>query len=151
MKLKLRLPLLSVLLIALLTACGSKTTENELQDGYYTAQAAEFSHGWKEYVTIIVKGGSIVSVEYNAENASGFIKSWDSNYMQTMLHSNGTYPNEYTRYYANQLLEGQGEGSIDALSGASSSHGSFQLLAKAVLEQARLGDSSIVFVDTDAH
>lgn len=45
MKLKLRLPLLSVLLIALLTACGSKTTENELQDGYYTAQAAEFSHG----------------------------------------------------------------------------------------------------------
>lgn len=151
MKLKLRLPLLSVLLIALLTACGSKTTENELQDGYYTAQAAEFSHGWKEYVTIIVKGGSIVSVEYNAENASGFIKSWDSNYMQTMLHSNGTYPNEYTRYYANQLLEGQGEGSIDALSGASSSHGSFQLLAKAVLEQARLGDSSIVFVDTAAH
>lgn len=81
MKLKLRLPLLSVLLIALLTACGSKTTENELQDGYYTAQAAEFSHGWKEYVTIIVKGGSIVSVEYNAENASGFIKSWDSNWL----------------------------------------------------------------------
>lgn len=90
-------------------------------------------------------------MEYNAENASGFIKSWDNAYMQTMLHSNGTYPNEYTRYYANQLLEGQGEGSIDALSGASSSHGSFQLLAKAVLEQARLGDSSIVFVDTDAH
>ena len=44
--------------------------------------------------------GSIVSVEYNAENASGFIKSWDNAYMQTMLHTNGTYPNEYTRYYA---------------------------------------------------
>ena len=148
MKLKLRLPLLSVLLIALLTACGSKTTENELQDGYYTAQAAEFSHGWKEYVTIIVKGGSIVSVEYNAENASGFIKSWDSNYMQTMLHSNGTYPNEYTRFYAAQLLERQEADRIDALSGATSSYGSFQKLAAAVLEQARKGDSSIVFVDT---
>ena len=140
---------LSLLLIApLLSACGGSS---ELQDGYYTAQAEAFSHGWKEYITILVKGGSIVSVEYNAENASGFIKSWDNAYMQTMLHSNGTYPNEYTRYYANQLLEGQGEGSIDAISGASSSHGSFQLLAKAVLEQARLGDSSIVFVDTDAH
>ena len=140
--------LLSLLLVLLLTACGNQAG---LQDGYYTAQASEFSHGWKEYITILVKGGSIISVEYNAENASGFIKSWDNAYMQTMLHSNGTYPNEYTRYYANQLLEGQGEGSIDALSGASSSHGSFQLLAKAVLEQARLGDSSIVFVDTDAH
>ena len=147
MKRSLALLLSLLLLVPALTACGG----GGLQDGYYTAQAAEFSHGWKEYITIMVKGGSIVSVEYNAENASGFIKSWDNAYMQTMLHSNGTYPNEYTRYYANQLLEGQGEGSIDALSGASSSHGSFQLLAKAVLEQARLGDSSTVVVNTAAH
>ena len=95
----------------LFTACGEQTG---LQDGYYTAQAADFNFGWKEYITIMVKGGSIVSVEYNAENASGFIKSWDNAYMQTMLHSNGTYPNEYTRYYAGQLLEGQGETQIDA-------------------------------------
>ena len=130
---------------SLLAACGTGTG---LQDGYYTAQAAEFSHGWKEYITILVKGGSIVSVEYNAENASGFIKSWDNAYMQTMLHSNGTYPNEYTRYYASQLLEGQGSGSIDAISGASSSWASFQKLAAAVLEQSRNGDSSIKSVDT---
>ena len=107
---------LALLLGVSLSACGSKT---DLQDGYYTAQAAEYSHGWKEYITIMVKGGSIVSVEYNAENASGFIKSWDNAYMQTMLHSNGTYPND-----------------------------SFQKLAAAVLEQARKGDSSIMLVDT---
>ena len=121
---------LALLLVAALTSCGG---ENTLQDGYYTAQAAEYSHGWKEY---------------NAENASGFIKSWDNAYMQTMLHSNGTYPNEYTRYYAGQLLEGQGNGGIDALTGATSSHSSFQKLAEAVLEQARKGDSSIMLVDT---
>lgn len=138
--------LLGLMLTAsLLAACGTGTG---LQDGYYTAQAAEFSHGWKEYITILVRDGSIISVEYNAENASGFIKSWDNAYMQTMLHSNGTYPNEYTRYYANQLLEGQGEGSIDAITGASSSHKTFQMLAQAVLEQARNGDSSIVIVNT---
>lgn len=138
--------LLGLMLTAsLLAACGTGTG---LQDGYYTAQAAEFSHGWKEYITILVRDGSIISVEYNAENASGFIKSWDNAYMQTMLHAQGTYPNEYTRYYANQLLEGQGEGSIDGLTGATSSHGSFQILAQTVLEQARKGDSSIAFVDT---
>ena len=130
--------------VSLVTACGNQA---ELQDGYYTAQVSEFSHGWKEYITILVKGGSIVSVEYNAENASGFIKSWDNTYMQTMLHANGTYPNEYTRYYAGQLLEGQGEGGINAIAGASSSHGTFQMLVQAVLEQARKGDSSIVLVD----
>ena len=137
--------LLSLLLtVSLVTACGNLA---ELQDGYYTDQVSEFSHGWKEYITILVKGGSIVSVEYNAENASGFIKSWDNAYMQTMLHANGTYPNEYTRYYAGQLLEGQGEGGINAIAGASSSHGTFQMLVQAVLEQARKGDSSIVLVD----
>ncbi len=134
-----------LLAAALLTACGGGTG---LKDGYYTAQAAEFNHGWKEYITIMVKGGSIVSVEYNAENPSGFIKSWDNAYMQNMLHSNGTYPNEYTRFYAGQLLEGQGQGSIDAISGATSSYNSFQKLVSAVLEQARKGDSSIVLVDT---
>lgn len=130
--------------IVMLTACGDQTG---LQDGYYTAQAADFSYGWKEYITIMVKGGSIVSAEYNAENASGFIKSWDNAYMQTMLHAQGTYPNEYTRYYASQLLEGQGEGEIDALTGATSSWGSFQKLVAAVIEQAKQGDSSIVIVD----
>lgn len=144
MKRVLSLALIFVFIVSL-TACSNKT---ELQDGYYTAQASEFNHGWKEYITIMVKGGSIVSVEYNAENASGFIKSWDNAYMQTMLHSNGTYPNEYTRYYAQQLLDDQNEDTIDALTGASTSCSSFQKLSKAVLEQAKKGDSSIVFVDT---
>lgn len=137
--------LLLLLLTILLTACG-KTTG--LQDGYYTAQASEFSHGWKEYITIIVKGGRIVSVEYNAENASGFIKSWDNAYMQTMLGVTGTYPNEYMRYYAGELLEKQGEEEIDALSGATSSYSPFQKLEAAVIEQAKNGDSNIVLVDT---
>ena len=131
--------------LMMLTACGE---QEGLQDGYYTAQAADFNFGWKEYITIMVKGGNIVSVEYNAENASGFIKSWDNAYMQTMLHSNGTYPNEYTRYYAGQLVDGQGEGTIDALTGATSSYESFQKLEAAVIEQAKQGNSSIVYVDT---
>ncbi len=134
------------LTVSLLAACGR---QEGLEDGYYTAQAAEFSHGWKEYITIMVKGGKIVSAEYNAENPSGFIKSWDNAYMQNMLHVQGTYPNEYTRYYASQFLEGQGKGEIDAISGASHSHESFQALAQAALEQARKGDSSIVIVNTE--
>ena len=114
----------------LLTACAG---ENGLKDGYFTAQAADYNYGWKEYVTILVKGGKIISVEYNAENPSGFIKSWDNSYMQTMLHENGTYPNEYTRVYAGQLLEGQQDYGIEAISGASSSASSFEKLAAALL------------------
>lgn len=143
---KIRIFVVALLTVWALTACGEDATA--LKDGYYTAQAAEYVHGWREYITIMVKGGSIVSVEYNAENSSGFIKSWDNAYMQMMFHAKGTYPNEYTRYYAGQLLEGQGEEAIDALTGATTSYGSFQKLITAVLEQARKGDSSITFVNT---
>ena len=145
MKKRIAAGMLLLFLFAAMTGCGEK---GGIKDGYYTAQAAEFRHGWEEYVTIMVKGGSIVSVEYNAENASGFIKSWDNAYMQNMFHVSGTYPNQYTRYYAGELLDHQNADGIDALSGATSSYGSFQKLAAAALQQAEKGDSSIVMVDT---
>ena len=131
-------------LMALPTACGGKAG---LQDGYYTAQAAQYSHGWKEYITIMVKGGNIVSVEYNAENPSGFIKSWDNSYMQNMLTVTGTYPNEYTRNYVSQLLASQTPGALDAISGASSSSETFKKLSIAVIGQAVKGDSATAIVE----
>ncbi len=127
--------------------CGAKTEQTEMQNGSYTAQMKEYSHGWREYVTISVKNGEIVSTEYNAENASGFIKSWDNLYMNNMKPVTGTYPNEYTRYYAAQLT-GQTEApEIEALSGASSSGGNFEKLSRAVVNQAIKGDSSVVLVE----
>lgn len=127
-------------------ACGRDS--QALKDGYYTAKAADDSKGWWEYVTIMVQNGEIVSTEYNAMNASGFIKSWDNVYMQNMLPVTGTYPNEYTRYYGAQLTGTDGNVKIDALSGASSSYNVFQKLAYAVVEQARKGDSNVVQVPT---
>lgn len=132
--------------ILLITACQSS---DQMQDGYYTAQAEEFSHGWKEYITISVKNDKIIAVEYNAENASGFIKSWDNAYMKNMKDIQGTYPNEYTRNYASQLLALQNPEGVDGISGASNSGNSFKILASAVMEQAKKGDSSIITVKTE--
>ena len=93
--------------------------------------------------------GKIVSVEYNAKNASGFVKSWDNVYMGNMNSVKGTYPNRYTRYYAAQLLEEQGADNIDMLAGASSSGGNFRRLAAAVLECAKRGDTEIALVPVE--
>ena len=90
-------------------------------DGYYTAVMSEYSHGWKEFVNICVMDNKIVSVEYNARNKAGFIKSWDGVYMRNMNAVQGTYPNHYTRTYAGRLLDSQGKKEIDLLAGASSS------------------------------
>ena len=130
--------------LAAFAGCGSG---NKMENGYYTAEMSDFSHGWKEYVTICVMENKIVSVEYNAENASGFIKSWDIAYMKNMNGITGTYPNKYTREYAAQLLENQSADNIDAVSGASSSGGNFVKLAAAVLENAKTGDTTVTVVE----
>lgn len=132
-----------IILSVFFTACS----DDVMKDGYYTAEMSEFAHGWKEFVTITVKNGEITAAEYNAKNSSGFIKSWDSAYMKNMNSIVGTYPNEYTRYYAAQLCEKQTGEKLDMISGASTSGGNFKALSEAVIQQAKKGDSSIAVVE----
>ena len=139
------LPFALLFVFALISACAGKS--NTLKDGYYTAEAADFdSHGWKEYLSVFISEGRIILVEYNAYNGSGFIKSWDMDYMRVMNASDGTYPNAYARYYASRFLEEQGTEGIDALSGATTSYRTFIKLADAVLKNAREGNSGTALV-----
>ena len=119
-----------------------------MKDGYYTAEMAEFDDfGWKEYLCIQVKKGKIVSAEFNARNASGYIKAWDNSYMENMLSVSGTYPNKYTREYVQKLLDQQTDNEIDAISGASNSGNNFKKLAAVVVEQAKKGDSDTKIIN----
>ena len=131
----------------LLTGISGCSFNSSMEDGFYTAEMAEYSHGWKEYLCIMVKNDTIIYAEFNAKNPSGYIKSWDNSYMQTMLTVNKTYPNEYTRTYVSQLIDTQNPDSIDAISGASNSAGNFQKLADAVIKQAKKGDSTTIVVE----
>ena len=133
--------------VLLTQGCASKN-DGTLKDGYYTAEMSDYSHGWKEFLTIFVRDGDIVSAEYNARNASGFIKSWDMAYMRAMNAVEGTYPNRYTRTYAAALLEKQNADEIDAVAGASTSYGTFGQLAQAVIDHAQAGDTSIAIVQS---
>ena len=117
-------------------------------DGYYTATMSDYSQWWKAYVTFFMMNHRIVNVEYNARNKAGFIKSWDSAYMRNMNSVMGTYPNRYTRDYAAQFLEKQGQEEIDLLTGATSSGGNFQKLTAALLESVRTGDTKIQIVES---
>lgn len=136
--------LVLLFLTLLATGCGSGT---KMKDGFYTAEMAEFEHGWKEYLCIMVKDKTIVYAEFNAKDPSGYIKAWDNAYMQNMLASAGTYPTEYTRLYVSQLLETQNPDSVDTVSGASHSGANFERLAAAVIEQAKKGDCSTIVVE----
>lgn len=140
---KIRIALL-LLLIPLLSGCGESKA---MKDGFYTAEMSEYSHGWKEYLCIMVKNDTIVYAEFNAKNPSGYIKAWDNAYMRNMYTVNGTYPNEYTRTYVAGLIDTQNPDAIDAISGASSSWNNFRSLSAAVISQAKKGDSATIVVE----
>lgn len=135
-----------LMLAGMLAGCSNT---KRLKDGFYTAEMSEFSHGWEEYLIIQVKDNKIVSAEFNARNESGFIKAWDNAYMQNMMSITGTYPNEYTRAYVQQLIEGQADTQVDAITGATNSGRNFEKLVAAVLKQAAAGDSSTAIVESE--
>lgn len=124
-------------------------SESELIDGYYTAENTDYNHGWKDFLTIYVNNGRIVTAEYDARNRAGFIKSWDMDYMRVMNQYDNNYPNKYTRNYVSELVARQGASGIDAMSGATDSFVSFRRLADAVIAQARTGDVKVVFISIE--
>jgi major membrane immunogen (membrane-anchored lipoprotein) len=131
-----------------LFGCSGALFPDRIPDGYYTAEAASFdSHGWKEFVSLCIINNRIVTVEYNAENSSGFIKSWDPDYMRLMNAIDGTYPNEYVRIYTTDLLKKQDPNQVDMLTGATESYHSFKILAREALAQAKLGNKQIFLVE----
>ena len=138
--------LFTALSVLLLTGCGSGT---EMKDGFYTAEMSDYSHGWKEYVCIMVKDDNIVYTEFNAKDPSGYIKAWDNAYMENMNAEMNTYPNAYTRAYAAQLVDTQDPASVETVSGATHSGGNFLKLSAAVVEQAKKGDSSTFIVESE--
>ena len=133
--------------LGVLPGCGS---QNKMENGYYTAEMSDFSHGWKEYVCIYVKNDKIVSAEFNAKDPSGFIKAWDNEYMRNMQSVTGNYPNKYTREYVQQLIAGQKDTEVDTLSGATHSGGNFAKLIDAAIGQAQKGDFSAAIVPAGA-
>jgi major membrane immunogen (membrane-anchored lipoprotein) len=141
---------LAVVVIFLVTVTynfSSGDSAGNLQNGHYTAEMADYFHGWKEFLTIYVNNGRIVTVDYNAKNSSGFIKSWDMEYMRLMNKTDGNYPNKYSRHYASELLARQETEGIDAMSGATESYVSFIALADAAIAHAKTGDRKVAFVE----
>jgi major membrane immunogen (membrane-anchored lipoprotein) len=139
--------IVSLVSIISMISTGSCSVWNP-KDGYYTAETVGFDrNGWKEYITVYVSNNKIVTVEYGAKNSSGFIKSWDMDYMRNMSAIVGVYPNKYARSYSVDLLNRQDPAKIDAISGATDSYISFCMLASAVIEQSRTGTKKVIAVE----
>ena len=137
----------ALFVVSLLGACSQKDA-GTLVDGYYTAERVDYHpiNGWEEYITLYVRNDKIVTIEYNAKNKSGFIKSWDMKYMYDMRNFE-TYPNHYTRDYAAQFISKYNtDEEIDCIAGATHSFHQFELLTSAAINKAKTGDKTVALV-----
>ncbi len=118
-----------------------------MQDGYYTAKTDSFNdHGWSDFITIYVENNRIISVEYDAQNASGFIRSWDLAYQQQRDLSIGEDGNKLVRSLAKALITSQNIDAIKVLAGHDSVRLPFITLAQAAIKQSLNGDSNVTYV-----
>ncbi|MHC5248169.1 FMN-binding protein [Enterococcus sp. LJL90] len=128
------------------TESSTNATTEAWQDGEYTAEASEYSNGYKEYVTVTIADGKITMVDFDAKDESGNLKTADESYKEKMEASNGTYPEEYMKTLEDELVKTQSTASVDAVTGATHSSGDFKVLADAALANAAKGDTETAVV-----
>ncbi len=133
-----------VVMLFAFVSCGG----SEFKDGTYRAKQAEEDYGWSEFVEITVEGGKITKVVFDAENASGALKSADESYRAQMEPVSGTYPAAFYPDYAKQLLEKQDIKNVEVLTGATVSYNRFILLVDALEENMKNGDTTVKTVVT---
>lgn len=141
------LAFIAIIIAASGLSFSTDDSDGLLHDGYYTAEMADYSDGWKEYLTIYVNNGRVIAAEYDGRNESGFVKSWDMEHARIMNQTDGALQHKYMRFYVSELVARQSSEGIEAMSGATNSYRSFKRLVDAAILQARTGVSEVVFVD----
>ena len=109
-----------------------------LKDGPYKGASPADDYKYRHEVTFEMKGGKMISVDYDEIHTDGHAKQHDEEYGKRMLQSGTTpaiaYPN-----YENQMLKKQDFNQVDAVSGASYSDYRFRLaILYAILNAGQL-------------
>ena len=134
---------ISAMLLAGCAAGGYK-------DGTYKAEAAEYNHGWKDYVVVEVVSGKATIKDFDSLNEAGGKKTQDTEYRAAMEPVSGTYP---VKFFPEIIAEYTAKGSVDkmdSIAGATNSTDSFKTLVAAALANAKKGDATAAVVSTEA-
>ncbi len=109
-----------------------------LKDGIYKGTSPVDDYGYRHEVTFEMKGGKMISVDYDEIHTDGHAKQHNEDYGKEMLQS-GTTPAIAYPSYESQLLKKQDLGQIDAVTGASYSQYRFKLaVLYAILNSGQL-------------
>jgi len=109
-----------------------------LKNGIYKGASPSDDYGYRHKVIFEIKGGKMISIDYDEIHTTGHAKQHDEEYCKRMLQS-GTTPAIAYPIYENQMLKKQDFNQVDAVSGASYSQYRFKLaILYAILNAGQL-------------
>ena len=108
-----------------------------LKDGTFTGASPYDAFDYRHEVTLKIKNGNIVELDYNEINKKGVGKQEDKEYCEEMSIS-GTSPAIAYPIYENEMLRTQNILDVDAVSGASYSLYRFRYAVTVALMKASL-------------
>lgn len=122
--------------------------QGELQDGFYTAEAQQYDQsGYREFVTMLIYGGRIVDVNWNAQqqDSNATKKSLGDDYGMKGESDIGAEWFQQAEAFERYVIDNQGvsglnvdeSGKTDAISGCTISVSGAQTLTEQILTQAR--------------
>lgn len=121
--------------------CGSNqfpSMVSGLKDGIYSGSTPEDDYGYRHEISFEMKGGKMISVDYDEIHRDGHSKRHDAEYRKQMMKS-GTTPAMAYPSYESQMLEKQDFSKIDGVTGATYSLYRFRLaVLYAILNSGKL-------------
>ncbi|HIY57961.1 MAG TPA: FMN-binding protein [Candidatus Tetragenococcus pullicola] len=124
----------------------------DLQDGTYTLEEKNYSHGYRTVFSIVVKDGKVTESDFDNVNEAGDSKKDDADYNTSMKDQSGTNPETYIPELNDELVQAMGEeegtpGDVEVVSGATESSHTFVLYAQQLINAAEKGDTETITVD----
>ena len=135
--------LLAMVLLFLLTACEGKP----VQDGTYRVEYDTFDAiGYKDFVEVTFKDGTVTEVTMDAVDENGALKSASADYRESMETIAGTYPAKYYQDLINQYIQSGSSEGVAIVAGATSTSNNIVTLLIELEKALRSGSTETLIV-----
>lgn len=135
--------LLAMVLLFLLTACEGKP----VQDGTYRVEYDTFDAiGYKDFVEVTFKDGTVTEVTMDAVDENGALKSASADYRESMENIAGTYPAKYYQDLINQYIQSGSSEGVAIVAGATSTSNNIVTLLIELEKALRSGSTETLII-----
>ncbi|MBC2391505.1 extracellular electron transfer flavoprotein PplA [Listeria booriae] len=118
----------------------------KLEDGKYSLEEQNYSHGYRAVFNMEVKDGKITTSDYNYVDKDGKKKTDDADYEKNMKDKTGVGPQEYIPALNKALVDKQNPGDVAVVTGATNSSNLFKTYAAQLYNAAQSGNTDMIKV-----